>query len=240
MGSGNIALGYQAGINVTTNNNIDIGNLGVEGENNIIRIGDPSVQTDTFLAGTVHASSVSATNVSAGNVSASGVSATTSTGYAMLGNASGSAWAGLFQYGYNGNNTVYLGGNGNAAIFYGTVTVNGTFNNNSDRSAKDNFAKVQAADVLAKVARLPVTEWNYKNDAATRHIGPMAQDFYAAFNVGTDERHIAPIDEGGVALAAIQGLNQKVEAENTELKQEVAELKQLVSQLSAKFDGGAQ
>ena len=39
----------------------------------------------------------------------------------------------------------------------------------------------------------------------------MAQDFYAAFNVGTNERHIAPIDESGVALAAIQGLNEKLE-----------------------------
>jgi len=53
------------------------------------------------------------------------------------------------------------------------------------------------------------------------------------FNLGTDDKHIAPIDEGGVALAAIQGLNEKVEnmthtsdvrlqkleAENAELKQ---------------------
>jgi hypothetical protein len=39
----------------------------------------------------------------------------------------------------------------------------------------------------------------------------MAQDFYAAFKVGADERNIATIDEGGVALAAIKGLNQKLE-----------------------------
>jgi cell division protein FtsB len=57
--------------------------------------------------------------------------------------------------------------------------------------------------------------------------------------VGTDERHIAPIDEGGVALAAIQGLNeklearsQKLEAENAELKAQMAELKALVQQLA--------
>ena len=155
----------------------------------------------------------------------------------MVGNAGFSGWAGYFQYGNNGNNCAYIGGNGYAALFYGTVTVNGTFNNNSDRNAKENFAKVQAADVLAKVARLPVTEWNYKNDAATRHIGPMAQDFYAAFNVGTDERHIAPIDESGVALAAIQGLNQKVEDKDAEiqaLKQSVAELKAMVEKLAGK------
>ncbi len=112
-----------------------------------------------------------------------------------------------------------------------TVTVNGTFNNNSDRNAKQDFASVTPAEILAKVSQLPLTEWSYKADSGTRHIGPMAQDFYSAFNVGTDERHIAPIDEGGVALAAIQGLNQEVgelKTENTELKQRLAALEKLV------------
>lgn len=42
---------------------------------------------------------------------------------------------------------------------------------------------------------------------ATPHLGPMAQDFHAAFNVGMDDKHMATVDEEGVALAAIQGLN---------------------------------
>ncbi|HEY3915990.1 MAG TPA: tail fiber domain-containing protein, partial [Verrucomicrobiae bacterium] len=121
------------------------------------------------------------------------------------------------------------------------VTVYGTFNNSSDRNAKQDFASVSPADILDKVVQLPVSEWSYKEDAGTRHIGPMGQDFYSTFNIGTDEKHIAPIDEGGVALAAIKGLNQKVEEQKGELKkrdediaqlrQNVAELKQLVSQL---------
>ena len=46
-----------------------------------------------------------------------------------------------------------------------------------------------------------------------RHLSPMAQDFHAAFGLnGTDDKHIATVDEGGVALAAIQGLNEKVES----------------------------
>jgi len=60
----------------------------------------------------------------------------------------------------------------------------------------------------------------------------MAQDFYSAFNVGTDDKHIAPIDEGGVALAAIQALNQKLEetrAENAELKQRLETLERIIS-----------
>ncbi len=57
-----------------------------------------------------------------------------------------------------------------------------------------------------------MTKWNYKTQPkATRHIGPMAQDFAQAFNVGEDSRHIAGIDADGVALAAIQGLNAKLE-----------------------------
>jgi hypothetical protein len=114
------------------------------------------------------------------------------------------------------------------------VTVNGTFNNNSDRNAKENFEPVSASQVLEKVTRLPISKWSYKEDATTRHIGPMAQDFHRAFHIGTDEKHIAPMDEGGVALAAIQGLNQKLEAqraENAELKHEVLELKKLVQRL---------
>ena len=52
--------------------------------------------------------------------------------------------------------------------------------------------------------------WNLKSqDPAIRHIGPMAQDFYAAFNVGEDDKHINSVDADGVALAAIQGLNRE-------------------------------
>jgi hypothetical protein len=111
------------------------------------------------------------------------------------------------------------------------VTVYGTFNNNSDRNAKQDFAPISAAQILDKVLQLPVSEWSYKVDAATRHIGPMAQDFTATFNIGTDDKHIAPIDEGGVALAAIQGLNQKVEEKDAAIQQQSAEIADLKTRL---------
>jgi hypothetical protein len=38
----------------------------------------------------------------------------------------------------------------------------------------------------------------------------MAQDFYAAFGVGEDDRHVTTIDEEGVALAAIKALQAEV------------------------------
>lgn len=105
------------------------------------------------------------------------------------------------------------------------VTVNGTFNNNSDRNEKKDFTAVSPAHILDAVTHLPLSEWSYKTDPDTRHVGPMAQDFHAAFNIGTDDKHIAPIDEGGVALAAIQGLNQKLQDELNRRDLENAELK---------------
>lgn len=111
------------------------------------------------------------------------------------------------------------------------VTVNGTFNNSSDRNAKQDFEDVSASDMLDKVLQLPVSEWSYKEDSTTRHIGPVAQDFHAAFNIGTDDKHIAPMDEGGIAFAAIQGLHQKLTTELHEKQNEISELKQRLERL---------
>jgi hypothetical protein len=116
----------------------------------------------------------------------------------------------------------------------------GAWTSASDRARKANFASVDARSVLEKVAVLPIQTWNYTNDPpGWRHLGPVSQDFHAAFGLnGDDDKHIADVDEGGVALAAIQGLNQKVEAlkerldrrdaENAQLKTELRELKELV------------
>jgi hypothetical protein len=63
----------------------------------------------------------------------------------------------------------------------------------------------------------------------------MAQDFYAAFKVGEDEKHISTVDADGVALAAIQGLNQLVrekEAKIDSLEHRVTELEKLVTRLT--------
>ncbi len=112
----------------------------------------------------------------------------------------------------------------------GTVTAT-AFNPPSDRNLKENFTPVSPSDVLAKVVALPISSWNFKGDSATPHVGPMAQDFHAAFGLGTDDKHIATVAADGVALAAIQGLNQKLEeqrAENQELKQRLEALEKII------------
>ena len=100
-----------------------------------------------------------------------------------------------------------------------------TWNNASDRNLKTAFASISPAQVLQNLLSLPVQSWQYKSDSAgSRHIGPVAQDFHAAFAVGNDDRHISTVDEGGVALVAIQGLNQKLEEQLQKKDAQIAAL----------------
>jgi hypothetical protein len=150
----------------------------------------------------------------------------------------------------NGNQQLsfYRSGSGTALAVMNAagLTVNGTFVSASDRNVKENFQPVSTREILEKVAALPLTRWNYKEDKTQEHIGPMAQDFYSAFAVGPDERHITTIDESGVALAAIQGLNQKLLAQEAAMKtkdQEIQELRLALAELQKtvrKIDGKTQ
>jgi hypothetical protein len=115
----------------------------------------------------------------------------------------------------------------------GGLYVNGTLVPSSDRNAKQNFSDVNTREILEKVAKLPLQTWSYKNDPSIKHVGPMAQDFYSAFAVGPDEKHIATVDADGVALAAIQGLNQKVEEQAREIKVKDQKLSELEKRLAA-------
>ena len=109
----------------------------------------------------------------------------------------------------------------------------------SDRNVKKNFASVDSQEILERVASLPISRWSFKTDAATRHIGPMAQDFAGAFNVGEDDKHIATVDADGVALAAIQGLHSLIKTKDAE----IADLKKRLETLEKavlKQNGGGQ
>ena len=102
----------------------------------------------------------------------------------------------------------------------------------SDRDTKQNFAAVNVREILDKVAALPLSTWNYKSqESSIRHIGPTAQDFKAAFGVGETDLGITTIDADGVALAAIQGLNRKVEEQAAQLRAKEAELQSIRQRL---------
>ena len=93
----------------------------------------------------------------------------------------------------------------------------------SDRELKADIVTVDGNDVLQRVVALPVAQWQWKSVPGIAHMGPMAQDFHAAFGLGDDATRLAPMDVQGVALAAIQGLNAKLEARVVELARELAE-----------------
>lgn len=104
-----------------------------------------------------------------------------------------------------------------------------------DRIAKENFSAVDGRDILARLAAIPIESWNYKGDSpAVRHMGPMAQDFSAAFGLGEDATRINTVDASGVALASIQALYQMVldkEAKLQALQGELDELRKEVAHL---------
>ena len=91
----------------------------------------------------------------------------------------------------------------------------------SDRNAKQDFVPVNARDVLDRVAAMPVSTWTYKSEPGVRHMGPMAQDFRAAFGLGTNDKTIVTVDADGVALAAIKGLKEKLDGESRALREKL-------------------
>ncbi len=115
----------------------------------------------------------------------------------------------------------------NAASTVGATLApgSGTWASASDRNLKTDVAHVDDDAVLEKVAALPISRWSYKSERGVSHVGPMAQDFYAAFKVGQDDKHITSIDEDGVALAAIKALhgeNLTIRGENAQLRRRLA------------------
>ena len=98
------------------------------------------------------------------------------------------------------------------------LTNGGVWTNASDRAAKANFDAVDSRQVLERVATMPIQTWNYRTEQeSTRHMGPTAQDFYAAFSLGDSDKGIGTVDADGVALAAIQGLYELMQQKDAEI-----------------------
>ncbi len=70
-----------------------------------------------------------------------------------------------------------------------------------------------------------------------RHLGPMAEDFYGAFKLGTGNTSIGVQDLAGVSLAAVKALDERTaelqaRTEANPLQQKTAEVEQLRTQLN--------
>ena len=153
-----------------------------------------------------------------------------------------------FDFPSTGNNQFNLRATGGARIVTG---IDGAGNPNagvqlaaggnawgviSDRNAKKNIHPVNTEVVLAKLAEVPVHHWNYdwEENSRTPHIGPMAQDFKQTFYPGENDKVITTLEFDGVALAAIQGLNSKLERQLKERDTELDALRRENRALAAR------
>jgi hypothetical protein len=113
----------------------------------------------------------------------------------------------------------------------------GSWSTLSDRSLKTGIKPIQPMEVLNRLLAIPLSTWSYIAQGETiRHMGPMAQDFADAFSLGESDTHISTVDADGVALAAIQGLNAKLEQENAQLKNAQKVLSDRLEKLQAQLN----
>jgi hypothetical protein len=110
----------------------------------------------------------------------------------------------------------------------------GSWSSLSDREVKSDVSPADGSQVLMLLTELPIFTWNYTGqDPSIRHLGPMAQDFHAAFGLGESDRHIGNVDADGVALAAIQGLYELVQDKDAQLASQQQQIAALETRLAA-------
>lgn len=122
------------------------------------------------------------------------------------------------------------------------LTINGTFASASSRTFKENIMPVNPSSVLNTLSNLSISTWNYLSDGdKVKHMGPIAEEFYDAFGLGSDNKHITTTDANGVALASVIALNKELiskseqishlQNENEALKAKVEKIEQMLSKL---------
>ncbi|HKQ53279.1 MAG TPA: tail fiber domain-containing protein, partial [Pyrinomonadaceae bacterium] len=101
----------------------------------------------------------------------------------------------------------------------GNLFTAGAINPSSDRGLKADFNAINPRSILDRLASIPIQSWRYRSDPETvRHLGPVAQDFRAAFDLGADDKTIATVDADGVALASIQALYQMMREKERQIE----------------------
>jgi len=116
----------------------------------------------------------------------------------------------------------------------GNVLARGTISQLSSRYSKENFESTDGGALLAKLEQLPINTWNYRGaNSQERHLGPVAEDFRAAFGLGASERYVSVTDEAGVALASVKALQQEIKQRDTRIEQLEQRLQALETRLDA-------
>ncbi|GJL60855.1 MAG: hypothetical protein NPIRA03_37120 [Nitrospirales bacterium] len=102
---------------------------------------------------------------------------------------------------------------------------------------KENFQPIDDVNILNKIAEIPIQYWNYSDDRQnmSRHIGPTAQDFYAAFELGDNQRRINTVDANGINMASIQALYRLLQDRDRKIDTLEKELQRVSSKLESVF-----
>lgn len=131
-----------------------------------------------------------------------------------------------FRIGYHGTGTLFEVEDSGDATVTGDMSA-AAFNTTSDRDLKTEISAADPAGVLASVRDLSVSTWSFIGEEGVTHLGPMAQDFWAAFGLDDSDTTINLGDAVGVSIASIQALaaeNDALEARITQLEAQVAAL----------------
>ncbi len=108
----------------------------------------------------------------------------------------------------------------------------GTWSQLSSRAAKSETTPVNSRAVLDGVRDLEVSRWEYDTEDGVTHMGPMAEEFADAFDLGADDDHIANVDADGVALAAVQGLSRELD----DAREAIAEKQERIDEQADRID----
>lgn len=103
----------------------------------------------------------------------------------------------------------------------------------SDSNVKTAVKPLNHRITLQRLAQLPVTQWSYKHDPSRRYIGPMAQDFHAAFGLGVDDKTISTLDTDGVTLSAIKGLVEELREQDAILAARERQIRAIEAEVEA-------
>ncbi len=98
-------------------------------------------------------------------------------------------------------------------------TGSGTWSCASSRTIKTAFEAIDSVRWLEQIRRLPMSTWTYIGDTAqSRHLGPVAEDFFEAFALGEGPNSIGAQDLASLGLVGVQALAAQDDAQSEQIR----------------------
>jgi hypothetical protein len=117
----------------------------------------------------------------------------------------------------------------------------GAWDTLSDARRKTDWEKADPEAFLRGITGMNIQSWRYKTQSdAIRHVGPTAQEFRAAFGLGTNDTTISTVDADGASMLAIQALAKRTDelkaatARIIELEKRLADIESLLREMKVR------